>query len=165
MPSEVIITSDLVDSLIDSNYNVNYPDKIILDVKPQEYRIGTHYVTEPVGVIGQQIEGHFLNVVIRSSVKENNSEMLRRCRCTNPGHAYPPSGISQQSAYRQRDALRLCVRRYRCRNHHCSSIRIIFCAICRLSARKQQHHLEICSKQVKEEEAEDLKLKYGTAFF
>lgn len=165
MPSEVIITSDLVDSLIDSNYNVNYPDKIILDVRPQEYRIGTHYVTEPVGVIGQQVEGHFLNVVIRSSVKENiqkcfdavgvqildmhiaplalannlltDNEMRSGCALVDIGAETTTVSIYKNNILRHLSVIPL------------GSNNIT---------------LDICSKQVEEEEAEDLKLKYGTAF-
>ena len=71
MANKVVISSEIIDSLLDSNYNINYPDKDILDVKPQEYRIGTNYITEPIGILSNQIEGKFLNIVARSTIKES----------------------------------------------------------------------------------------------
>ena len=47
----------------------------ILDVAPQEYKIGNNLQADPVGVAGSHIEGRFLNIVARASIKKN----LERC--------------------------------------------------------------------------------------
>lgn len=70
-----VISQELVDSIIDENISIPLVDMDILDVIPQEYRIGNNYQMDPVGGFGNSIEGHFLNVIARSSVKEN----LEKC--------------------------------------------------------------------------------------
>lgn len=73
--NEEIISQELVDSIIDENIQIPLIDMDILDVIPQEYKIGINLQADPVGVLGNNIEGRFLNVVARSSVKKN----LQRC--------------------------------------------------------------------------------------
>jgi cell division protein FtsA len=75
LASEEIITQELVDSIIDENIQIPLTDMDILDVIPQEYKIGINLQVDPVGVLGSNIEGRFLNIVARSSIKKN----LQRC--------------------------------------------------------------------------------------
>ncbi|WP_321519787.1 cell division protein FtsA [uncultured Bacteroides sp.] len=75
LANEEIITQELVDSIIDENIQIPLVDLDILDVIPQEYKIGINLQADPVGVLGSNIEGRFLNIVARSSVKKN----LQRC--------------------------------------------------------------------------------------
>ena len=55
----------------DANMATEYPEAQILDMMPQEYRIANRQVTDPVGMQGESIEANFLNVVARTSLKEN----------------------------------------------------------------------------------------------
>ena len=71
MDTETIITSDIVNQLIKSNQQTHYQDLDILDVVPQEYKVKNNNLIDPIGVVGNQIEGHFLNIVARSSIKRN----------------------------------------------------------------------------------------------
>ncbi|WP_321436001.1 cell division protein FtsA [uncultured Bacteroides sp.] len=75
LANEEIITQELVDSIIDENIQIPLIDMDILDVVPQEYKIGINLQVDPVGVLGSNIEGRFLNIVARSSIKKN----LQRC--------------------------------------------------------------------------------------
>ena len=68
--TKTVISQELVDSLLKNNENTVYAGCEILDVIPQEYRVGTEATTDPVGVLGNQIEGTFLNVVARTEVRE-----------------------------------------------------------------------------------------------
>ena len=65
------ITDEVVDKLNDINKSIDYPDCNILEVIPQEYRIGTRAVTDPVGVPCEQVEATFLNIVARRDLYEN----------------------------------------------------------------------------------------------
>lgn len=69
------ISEELVAEINDENTGVPIVDFEILDVAPQEYRIGNNFVTDPVGVLGNHIEGRFLNIVARNTLKKN----LERC--------------------------------------------------------------------------------------
>lgn len=75
LDTKVVISHELVDGLKDTNLNVNYPDQLILEVIPQEYRIENDFQIDPVGVLSNHIEGRFLNVIARSLIKSN----LQKC--------------------------------------------------------------------------------------
>lgn len=67
LPSETIINSAVVNELMDTNRNMNYPEFNILDAVTQEYKIGNQYVLDPVGIKGTRVEGNFLNILQRKS--------------------------------------------------------------------------------------------------
>ncbi len=70
-PEKTQISHAIVDEMKDTNLGLVYPNAVILDVIPQEYRMGNRQVTEPVGMQSDQIEASFLNIVARTSLKEN----------------------------------------------------------------------------------------------
>ena len=72
---ETIISQELVDAICDENLEIPLVDMDILDVAPQEYKIGNNLQADPVGGAGSHIEGRFLNIVARASIKKN----LERC--------------------------------------------------------------------------------------
>lgn len=72
---EIEVSDDLVDALKAENDSVPLADYEILDVVPQEYRVGSNFQVDPVGVLSNHIEGRFLNIVARTSLKKN----LERC--------------------------------------------------------------------------------------
>ena len=69
------VTQEMVDELMDENLNVNYPDREILEVEPQEYRLGIDKTTDPIGIQTDRIEGNYQNIIARSSLQEN----IRNC--------------------------------------------------------------------------------------
>lgn len=69
------VTDQLVADLMDTNRSTNYPDKEILDVISQEYKVDNQYLTDPVGIQCSHIEGHFLNILQRASFYRS----LRQC--------------------------------------------------------------------------------------
>lgn len=73
--SKVEITQEMVDAMCDENRNTASPDRDILESVPQEYRLGTQVQTDPVGILSDGIEGHFLNIVANQSVREE----IRNC--------------------------------------------------------------------------------------
>jgi len=75
LKEETIISQELIDSICDENLSIPLIDLDILDVAPQEYKIGNNLQADPVGVTANHIEGRFLNIVARSSIKKN----LERC--------------------------------------------------------------------------------------
>ncbi|MCC8188290.1 MAG: cell division protein FtsA [Bacteroides sp.] len=75
LDTEIIISQELVDSICDENLEIPLIDMDILDVAPQEYKIGNNLQVDPVGVAANHIEGRYLNIVARASLKKN----LERC--------------------------------------------------------------------------------------
>lgn len=75
LEEETLISQELVDSICDENLEIPLVDMDILDVAPQEYKIGNNLQADPVGITGSHIEGRFLNIIARASLKKN----LERC--------------------------------------------------------------------------------------
>ena len=73
--SKIEITQEMIDAMCDENRNSASTDRDILESVPQEYRLGTQIQTDPVGILADGIEGHFLNIVASSSVREE----IRNC--------------------------------------------------------------------------------------
>ena len=69
LEEETKISQELIDSIMDSNREVPIIDQEILEVAPQEYKVGINLLADPVGVPSDHIEGRFLNIIARSSVK------------------------------------------------------------------------------------------------
>lgn len=75
METKVKVTPELIDNLMDSNRTTQYTDSEILDVIPQEYVVGSRTINDPVGIMTEQIEARFMNVVAKSALLEN----IRKC--------------------------------------------------------------------------------------
>ena len=71
LDEETKISQELIDSLKDSNRTVPIVGYQILGVAPQEYKVGNDLIVEPVGVQTDHIEARFLNMIARKNVKEN----------------------------------------------------------------------------------------------
>ncbi len=75
LPEETIITQDMVFELMDANRSMSYPDQEILDAAVQEYRVGSQYQLDPVGIQSNILEGNFLNILARKAFYRN----LNKC--------------------------------------------------------------------------------------
>lgn len=71
LEEETIVSQELIDSICDENCAIPLIDMDILEVAPQEYKVGHNYQNDPVGVATKHIEGRFLNLVAKSAVKKN----------------------------------------------------------------------------------------------
>lgn len=73
--SKIEVTQEMVDSMCDENRTSSSPDRDILESVPQEYRLGTQLQTDPVGILADSIEGRYLNIVASSTIREE----IRNC--------------------------------------------------------------------------------------
>lgn len=71
LEQEEAVTQTLIDQICDENRGNNQTDMDILEVEPQEYRIDSGSYAEPVGVMGQNVTGQFLNIMAKASIKKN----------------------------------------------------------------------------------------------
>jgi len=72
---KTIISKDILSEIWDINANTSTTDQEILKTIPQDYKIGTQQLGDPVGVPAEKIEGTFLNIVANSAI----SEEIRNC--------------------------------------------------------------------------------------
>lgn len=77
---KVTVSDEIVDNLLDENRAQAYPGVEILDVVPQEYRVGSSLTHEPVGIMADRIEGYYKNIVARKSLRESIGRCLQGAR-------------------------------------------------------------------------------------
>ena len=80
LPPETVVTQDMVDELQDTNSRASYPDMMILDAVPQEYKVDNQEETDPVGVQCERIEGHYLNICGRKTFYNNLNKCFEKAR-------------------------------------------------------------------------------------
>lgn len=71
LPSDTKVTQDVVDELMDTNYNKVYPDQEIIDVAIHEYQVDSQQQLDPVGMQCTHLEGNFLNILQRTKFYKN----------------------------------------------------------------------------------------------
>ena len=80
LEEEAIISEELVNAIGDERTEIPVVDMDILDVAPQEYKVGNNLQANPVGLVGSHIEGRFLNIVARSSVRKNLEHCFQQAK-------------------------------------------------------------------------------------
>ena len=80
LEDEAIISESLVSAIGDENIAIPVVDIDILDVAPQEYKVGNNLQANPVGLVGSHIEGRFLNIVARASVRKNLEHCFQQAK-------------------------------------------------------------------------------------
>ncbi len=165
MDTETIITGDIVNRLIKNNRQTHYQDLDILDVVPQEYKVKNNNLTDPIGVIGNQIEGHFLNIVIRASVKRNILTCFEQAKIKIAGFFISPIVLADS-------ALTDVERRSGCAlvdfGADTTTVVVYKNSILRhlavIPLGSNNITKDICTLQIEENDAENLKIKYGSAY-
>ena len=163
--TKTIISQELVDSLYRTNKNISYPGYEILDVIPQEYRVGIDMTTEPVGVLSNHIEGTYLNVIAKSEVKEYIVKSVEACGLEIAGFFIAPMALAESvlTETEKRSGCTLVdfgaetttVAVYK--NNLLRHLAVIPLGGNNIT-------MDISSLQMEEEDAESLKVKYGSAF-
>ena len=71
LPTNSIISQEMINELMDINRDMTYPDQEILDAATQEYKIDNQYQIDPVGIQCNHLEGIFLNILWRKNFYNN----------------------------------------------------------------------------------------------
>lgn len=67
LPADSVVSQEMINELMDANRNMVYPDYEILDAITQEYKVDLQYQIDPVGIQARRLEGNFLNLQWRRS--------------------------------------------------------------------------------------------------
>ena len=165
LPAETIITAEMINELMDANRNMSYPDLEILDAATQEYKVDNQLQMDPVGIKASRLQGNFLNILGRKSFYAN----LNNC--------FDKAGIAVVELYLAPLALADSVlsdseKRGGCvlvdfgadtttvMVYHKNILRHL--AVIPLGSRNITK--DIASLQMEEQDAEKMKLKYGSAY-
>ncbi len=163
--AKTVISQELVDSLLKFNRNTVYPGYEILDVIPQEYRVGLDTTTDPVGVLSNQIDGTYLNLIARAEVREYVLKCVEAVGLDVAGILVAPVTVAE------------CVLTDTEKRSGCALVDMGY-GTTTVTVYKNNllRHLaviplggnsitqDLCSQQIDEDEAEGLKVKYGSAY-
>ena len=165
LPESTKITQQMVAELMDSNWNLDYPDQKILDVAELEYKVDSNYQMDPVGIRATRLEGNFLNILERKSFFQN----LNRC--------FETAGINVADMYLAPLALADAVLTEAEKRPGCALVDIgADTTTVSVFWKNVLRHLvviplgsnnvtkDIASLQMEESEAEAMKLKYASAY-
>lgn len=165
LDTNVVISNDIVENLLNTNLSANYADCDILGVIPQEYRIGTQYTTDPVGILSNHIEGKYLNIIARSTMKENVQKCFQAAGIEIVDMFISPLALAD-------NLLTDTEKRSGCAlvdfGADTTTVAIFknnllrYLTVIPLGGNNITQ--DICSLQVEENEAESLKIKYGSAY-
>lgn len=159
------ITAEIVDSLLDNNLNTPMGNREILEVIPQEYKVGTQTQVDPIGVLTDSIEGRFLNVTAVPTLRENIDKCFEQVGLKIANHTISTlalgDSILSESERRSGCALvdmgadTTTVAIYK--NNILRQLSVIPLGGSNVTK-------DIMTLQLERDEAEQLKLKYGTAY-
>lgn len=165
LPEDAIVSQDMVDGLMDANRSMAYPEQEILDAITQEYKLDMQYQLDPVGVQCSRLEGHFLNILWRSSHYRN----LKKC-LSNAGIAIADVCIAPLAL--ADSVLTESEKRSGCvlvdLGAQTTTIAVYFKNILRhlvvIPLGGYNITKDIASLQIDEQKAEQIKLKYASAY-
>lgn len=165
LEEETKISQELIDSIMDSNREVPIIDQEILEVAPQEYKVGYKEVIDPVGVPSDHIEGRFLNIIARNRVKQNIDKCFIQAGVEIADYIIAPLAMTDAvlTGNEKRSGCMLIdfgadtttVSVYK--NNILRHLAVIPLGGYNITK-------DICSQQMEEDEAEELKIKYGSAY-
>ena len=159
------ISQAIIDSMMEANMDTPLMDYEILAVEPQEYKVGNNLLTEPVGTTASNIEGNYLNIIARPSVKQNIRQCLSHTGYEIAGFTISPMATADT-------VLTTNEKRSGCAlidfGADTTTVAIyknnILRHVCVIPLGGNNITKDICSKQIEEDDAELIKLRYASAY-
>lgn len=159
------VTQEIIDDILEANKSVMTGERVILGTIPQEYRIGgTQLTNEPVGTLTESIEGNFLNVMANATVTQDVVDCFRPAKIGIAGMPISPLVLADA-------ILDESTRRSGCvfidMGAETTSVAVYKNNILRhlavIPLGGANVNRDITSLQIEDDEAEELKLNFGTA--
>lgn len=160
-----VISKETVDELKKANRDFTYDNQELLQVVPQEYKVGTNSQIDPVGVVCDSIEGRYVNIIARYSLRQNLEKSLALAGIQVADYIVAPlalgecvlSDVEKRSGCALIDlgAQTTTVSIYK--NNILRHLSVIPLGGYNITK-------DISAQQIEEEDAEELKLKYGCAY-
>ena len=140
-------------------------DREILEVIPQDYQLGTQVVADPIGIASDVIEGHFLNIISNTSVSESVYNCFRSAHLNVVG--MPITVLALADAILTEPEKRSgCA--FVDMGAETTSVAIFKNNILRhfavIPLGGANVNRDLCTLQIEDSEAEQLKRKYATAY-
>ena len=165
LDTETIVDEEIIDSIKEENILTPYSDMEIIDIIPQEYRVGNDRQVDPIGILTNVVEGNFLNILARTSVRSKIKQCFQKANIEIAEVVVSPIALADAVLTDQEkrsgcalvdfgaDTTTVAVYNGNILRH------LVVIPIGGHNVTK-----DICSLQIEESEAEQLKKKYGSAF-
>ena len=165
LPEDTVVTQEMVNELMDGNRNMSYQDQEIIDAATQEYKVDNQYQMDPVGIQCTRLEGNFLNILWRRLFYRN----LNKC--------FDQAGVAIADMYLAPLALADSILTDAEKRSGCvlvdlgadtTTVSVYFKNVLRhlavIPLGGNNITKDIASLQMEENHAEEMKLKYASAF-
>ena len=163
--TNIKVSQDMINELMDANRNMSYPEQEILDAVTLEYKVDAQYQIDPVGIQCSRLEGNFLNILWRKTFYRK----LNKC--------FDNAGIAIAEMYLAPLALAESVLTPAEKRSGCLLVDLgADTTTVSIYSKNILRHLaviplggnnitkDIASLQIEEKDAEKMKLEYGSAF-
>ncbi len=165
MLTQTYITADHIDSMQAESCNVTIPDCELLDNFQQGFIIDSSQVDDPVGVVGTNIEGDYINVIARRRLKGNietcfNSTNVRIADTKLSAYELAENVLTDQEKRAGSVLVDLGAGTTTVVVYKNNILRFLVTLPIGMANITQ----DLTSLQIDEKEAEQLKLKYGNAY-
>lgn len=159
------VSAEVMDCLMDNNRGTVYAGSEILEVVPQECCIGNRFIEDPVGVQAEQMEARYLNVIARTTLRENIEKCVKDAGLRLADLLISPVALADT-------VLRPDEKRSGCAlvdmGAETTTVSVYSKNLLRhlvvLPIGGANVTADIAAQKIDQEEAEILKLKYGTAY-
>jgi len=165
MGVETIVNQAMVHEMMDANRANNYPDQEILDAVPQEYKIDSQRQSDPVGIQCTRLEGNFLNILQRRSFYRNLNKCFEKANIEIAEMRLAPLAMAD-SVLTEAEKRSGCVlvdlgaETTTVQVYHKNVLRHL--AVIPMGGNNITK--DIATLQIEEADAENMKLKYASAF-
>lgn len=159
------ISQAIIDSMMQNNLDIPPLDYEILAVEPQEYKIGNNLLTEPVGTTANSIEGNYLNIIARPSVKQNIRQCLAHTGYDIAGFTISPMATADAVLTTNEKRSGCALIDFGADTTTVSVYKNnILRHVCVIPLGGNNITKDITSKQIEEDDAEQIKLRYASAY-
>lgn len=163
--TETVISDDIISELTKSNRSEDYNEHIIQDAVVQEYKLDARYQLEPVGISCRHLESNYLNILTKKNFNRNLKSCFDSVGVNIAGRILAPEALA--------DVILTDVEK----NIGCALIDLgygtttvsvyykgLLRHLCVIPLGGNSVTRDIASLQVEESTAENLKLRYGSAY-
>ena len=165
LTGESIVTQQMVDEVMDCNRTMSYPEQEILNAVTQEYKVDNQFQPDPVGIQCSRLEGNFLNILLRKAFYKNLNKCFDQAGIAIAEMRLAPLAMAD-SVLTEAEKRAGCVLvdlgadTTTVSVYHKNILRHL--AVIPLGGNNITK--DIASLQMEDQEAEQMKLKYGCAF-
>ena len=166
LDEEQKITQEFINEMCDENLDTMLSETSVLDVVPQEYRIDNTLQTDPVGVQGRHVVGQYLNLVARTTMKTNLELSFKQAHLGIADIMIAPTTLAQSLLSENEMRSGCALVDFGADTTTLSVYKNnILRYLCVLPLGGRTITRDITTRLMEEEEAEQLKLRYGDALY